>query len=102
MRSAPRAALIPAVPLLVVRIRVFPATSARLNSAGELPKSNRGGLRLPYSPMQGTDARTPKCQGFVQAVDHHDATGAAGEGDGGRREGTEDIDDHGCADRGGR
>src|ERR1700730_16641613 len=53
MRSAPRAELIPAVPLLVVWIRVFPATSARPNWAGELPKSNPGGLTLSLSPMSG-------------------------------------------------
>ena len=33
-------------------ISVFPATSARSNSAGELPKSKPGGLMLSLSPMQ--------------------------------------------------
>src|SRR3984893_9882193 len=48
------------------------------------------------------DARTAKCDGFVKAIDYYDAMGATGEGDGGRREGAEDVDDNCCADRCGR
>jgi hypothetical protein len=46
------------------------------------------------------DARTPKCQGFVYAVDHHDTTSAAGEGNGGRREDAKYVNDHHRADCG--
>ena len=99
MRSAPWAALIPAVPLLVVWIRVFPATSARPNSAGELPKSKPGGDAVSFPDAVVADARTAKCDGFVKGIDHYDAMGAMGEGDGGRREGAEDVDDNCCADR---
>src|SRR5439155_24691112 len=56
----------------------------------------------PIIPMARADARTAKCEGFVQAVNHYDAIGATGEGDGRRREGAEDVDYKCCADRGGR
>src|SRR5439155_21766814 len=48
------------------------------------------------------DARTAKSEGFVKGIDHYDAMGATGEGNGGCREGAEDVDDNSCADRGGR